>query len=190
MSTEKRPIQIGGIVATVSLAALLYQDVWHPANAAEGDEVEYTFDRPITDGEQTYAWYRKTHGDAAAKRYGVNPDAVGDGMDTWHWWTGVDNRWFWRDLSVLTSGKGSNPVDARVDFLSVIMQPRADRWKKMGLINDPDTVAAEKPDKYGLMIDHMKDGSLTWDPEVFGYSAGSSGCSSSSTRSSTPANGQ
>ncbi len=52
------------------------------------------------------------------------------------------------------------------------MQPRADRWKKMGLINDPDTVAAEKPDKYGLMIDHMKDGSLTWDPEVFGYSSG------------------
>jgi hypothetical protein len=34
----------------------------------------------------------------------------------------------------------------------------------MGLINDPDTIAAEKPDKYGLMIDHMKDGSLTWDP--------------------------
>ena len=52
------------------------------------------------------------------------------------------------------------------------MQPRADRWKKMGLINDPDTVAAEKPDKYGLIIDHMKDGSLTWDPEVFGYSSG------------------
>src|SRR6476659_3151692 len=44
--------------------------------------------------------------------------------------------------------------------------------EKMGLINDPDTVAAEKPDKYGLMIDHMKDGSLTWDPEVFGYSSG------------------
>src|SRR4029079_10560774 len=84
----------------------------------------------------------------------------------------VDNRWFWRDLSVLTSGKGSNPFDARVDFLSVVMQPRADRWKKMGLINDPDTVAAEKPDKYGLMIDHMKDGSLTWDPEVFGFSSG------------------
>jgi hypothetical protein len=40
------------------------------------------------------------------------------------------------------------------------------------LINDPDTVAADKPDKYGLMIDHMKDGSLTWNPDVFGYSSG------------------
>src|ERR1700738_1923303 len=27
-------------------------------------------------------------------------------------------------------------------------------------------------DKYGLMLDRMKDGTLTWDPEVFGYSSG------------------
>ena len=172
MRIGNRRTHIVGTLAALCLAALLIGEMRPVAHAAEGDEVEYTFDRPITDGEQTYAWYRKTHGDEAAKRYGVNPDAVGDGMDTWHWWVGVDNPGFWRDLSVLTSGKGSNPVDARVDFLSVVMQPRADRWKKMGLINDPDTVAAEKPDKYGLMIDHMKDGSLTWDPEVFGYSSG------------------
>ena len=172
MNTDRRRLLIGATLAALSLAGLVTLQIRPVVHAAEGDEVEYTFDRPITDGEQTYAWYRKTHGDEAAKRYGVNPDAVGDGMDTWHWWVGVDNPGFWRDLSVLTSGKGSNPVDARVDFLSVVMQPRADRWKKMGLINDPDTVAAEKPDKYGLMIDHMKDGSLTWDPEVFGYSSG------------------
>ena len=147
MRTGNRRTLIVGTLATLCLAALVIGETRAVAHAAEGDEVEYTFDRPITDGEQTYAWYRKTHGDEAAKRYGVDPEAVGDGMDTWHWWTGVDNRWFWRDLSVLTSGKGSNPVDARVDFLSVVMQPRADRWKKMGLINDPDTVAAEKPDK-------------------------------------------
>ena len=42
----------------------------------------------------------------------------------------------------------------------------------MGLINDPDTVPAEKPDQYGLMIDRMKDGALTWDPDIFGYSSG------------------
>ena len=172
MSIGSRHTLIVGTLAALCLVAFVIGEMRLVAHAAEGDEVEYTFDRPITDGEQTYAWYRKTHGDEAAKRYGVNPDAVGDGMDTWHWWTGVDNPGFWRDLSILTSGKGSNPVDARVDFLSVVMQPRADRWKKMGLINDPDTVAAEKPDKYGLMIDHMKDGSLTWDPEVFGYSSG------------------
>jgi cytochrome c5 len=172
MNTDRRRLLIGATLAALSLAGLVTLQIRPVAHAAEGDEVEYTFDRPITEGEQTYAWYRKTHGDEAAKRYGVNPDAVGDGMDTWHWWVGVDNPGFWRDLSILTSGKGSNPVDARVDFLSVVMQPRADRWKKLGLVNDPDTVAAEKPDKYGLMIDHMKDGSLTWDPEVFGYSSG------------------
>jgi hypothetical protein len=60
-------------------------------HAAEGDDVEYTFGRPVKDGEQTYGWYRKTHADWASKRYGVDPKAVGDGMDTWHWWCGVDN---------------------------------------------------------------------------------------------------
>src|SRR5262249_20937650 len=50
--------------------------------------------------------------------------------------------------------------------------PRAERWDKIGLINDPDCVSADKPDEYGLMLDRMKDGSLTWDPEVFGYSSG------------------
>jgi len=46
------------------------------------------------------------------------------------------------------------------------------RWEKIGLINDPDCVAADKPDRYGLKIDRMKDGALTWDPEVFGFSSG------------------
>src|SRR5258705_12873977 len=35
-----------------------------------------------------------------------------------------------------------------------------------------DTMAAEKPDQYGLMIDRMKAGTLKWDPEKFGYSSG------------------
>ena len=39
-------------------------------------------DHPLKNGEQTYDWYRKTHADWAAKRYGVDPKAVGDGMDT------------------------------------------------------------------------------------------------------------
>ena len=97
MRKGSRHTLIVGTLATLSLAALVIGEIRPVAHAAEGDEVEYTFDRPITDGEQTYAWYRKTHGDEAAKRYGVNPDAVGDGMDTWHWWTGVDNPGFWRE---------------------------------------------------------------------------------------------
>jgi hypothetical protein len=69
------------------LAALVTGEIRPVVHAAEGDEVEYTFDRPITQGEEIYNWYRKTHADEAAKRYGVNPDAVTDGRDTWHWWT-------------------------------------------------------------------------------------------------------
>ena len=76
-------------------------------------------------------------------------------------------------MAVLTGGKDSKPDRARVDFFRAdANMPRADRWEKMGLINDPDTVPADKPDQYGLMIDRMKDGALTWDPEVFGYSSG------------------
>ena len=124
-------------------------------------------------GEQTYDWYRKTHADEAAKRYGVDPKAVADGMDTWHWWVGVDNPEWWRKATVLTGGKEYSALNVRLDFFRLLQTiSRADRWAKMGLINDPDTVPADKPDQYGLMIDRIKDGALTWDPEVFGYSSG------------------
>src|SRR5262245_65428210 len=78
MTPAPRPILIGTLVV-VFLGALLSTNIRPTAHAAEGDQVEYTFDRPITQGEQTYAWYRKTHGDDAAKRYGVNHDEVDDG---------------------------------------------------------------------------------------------------------------
>jgi hypothetical protein len=114
-------------------------------------------------------WYRKTHADAAAKRYGVDPKKVGDGMDTWHWWCGVDNPKFWRKIAVLTGGKDHAATDVRVDLLQMLhTTPRAERWDKIGLINDPDCVPADKPDKYSLMLDRMKDGTLTWSPDVFG----------------------
>src|SRR4051812_20060115 len=70
-------------LATVTLFSLCGQI---PVSfAEEGDDVEYTFGRPVNDDEHTYEWYRKTHADWAAKRYGVDPKKVGDGMDTWHW---------------------------------------------------------------------------------------------------------
>ena len=143
-----------------------------PPLAAEGDEVEYTFGRPVKDGEQTYEGHRKTHADEAARRYGVDPEKVGDGMDTWHWWCGVDNPGYWREMAKLTSKK-ENVLTARIDLLRMLHTvPRSERWEKIGLINDPDCVAADEPDQYGLKIDRMKDGALTWDPEVFGFSSG------------------
>ena len=173
MSTGRQRLLAGGAVAALALAAL-----WGvggdraAALAAEGDEVEYTFGRPVKDGEQTYDWHRKTHADQAAKRYGVDPEKVGDGMDTWHWWCGVDNPGYWREMAKLTSKK-ENVLTARIDLLRMLHTvPRSERWEKIGLINDPDCVAADKPDQYGLKIDRMKDGTLTWDPEVFGFSSG------------------
>jgi hypothetical protein len=172
MTTAKRRLLAGGALTALALAALLTFGKRPVAQAADRDEVEYTFGRPVKKGEQTYGWYRKTHADWAAKRYGVDPKKVGDGMDTWHWWCGVDNPGFWRDMAKLTSKK-ANVLTARIDLLRMLHTvPRSERWEKIGLINDPDCVAAKKPDKYGLMIDRMKDGSLTWDPEVFGFSSG------------------
>ena len=57
MNTDRRRLLIGATLAALSLAGLVTLQIRPVAHAAEGDEVEYTFDRPITDGEQTYAWY-------------------------------------------------------------------------------------------------------------------------------------
>ncbi|SIO58990.1 hypothetical protein SAMN05444166_5886 [Singulisphaera sp. GP187] len=172
MNTGRQRLVARGAMAALALAALWGVGGDRAALAAEGDEVEYTFGRPVTDDEQTYDWYRKTHSDWAAKRYGVDPNAVGDGMDTWHWWCGVDNPGFWREMAKLTS-KNENVLTARIDLLRMLHTlPRSQRWEKIGLINDPDCVAADKPDQYGLRIDRMKDGTLTWDPDVFGFSSG------------------
>src|SRR6476619_6104866 len=173
MNMGKPCALLGAILAALPFAVLLTFKTTPILHAAEGDEVEYTFGRPLQKDEQTYDWYRKTHADEAAKRYGVDPAAVGDGMDTWHWWVGVDNPGFWRRLAVLSGGEDYRALNARLDFFRMLFTTaRADRWANMGLINDPDTVPADKPDKYGLMLDRMKDGALTWDPEVFGYSSG------------------
>ena len=172
MNTVKRRLFAEGALAALALAALATVGNRTAVHAADDEEVEYTFGRPVKDGEQTYDWYRKTHVDWAAKRYGVDPKAVGDGMDTWHWWCGVDNPGFWREQAKLTSKK-KDGVAAQIDLLRMLHAvPRSERWEKIGLVNDPDCVPAEKPDQYGLRIDRMKDGTLTWDPDVFGFSSG------------------
>jgi hypothetical protein len=80
MNTRIRSIQLGGTLTALALAVLLIFGNRPIARAADDNEVEYTFGRPIQKDEQTYDWYRKTHADEAAKRYGVDPEAVGDGM--------------------------------------------------------------------------------------------------------------
>jgi hypothetical protein len=107
MKTAKRLAFAGAVLTAMALAILLTLASRPALYAETGDKVEYTFGRPVEKGEQTYDWYRSTHADQAAKRYGVNAAAVGDGMDTWHWWCGVDNPGFWRELTVYTGGARS-----------------------------------------------------------------------------------
>jgi mono/diheme cytochrome c family protein len=133
---------------------------------------DYSFGRPIEHGEMIYDDYRRIHGEESEKRFGLNAKAVEDGMDTWHWWVGVDNPGFWRDLAKLT-GSRFNYTNVKVDIIRILTTiPRNERFTRLGIINDPDTVAADHPDQFGLTIDHMKDGTLTWDPDKFGYSSG------------------
>ncbi len=132
---------------------------------------DYEFGRPVQNGEMTYADYRARQMKIGAKE-GLSPEAVGDGMDTWHWWVGVDNPGFWQDVAALTSS-AHNFTNLRLDLLRILeLVPRNQRFKTLGLINDPDAVAATKPDQFGLNIDRMKDGSLSWNPDVFGFSSG------------------
>jgi len=167
-------------LAVVALAALAAGSATQRAQAqrqkpasTNTGPVKYEFGRPVRQDEQTYDWYRTTHANEAAARYGVSASEVGDGMDTWHWWVGGDNPGFWRQSTIATSKAPGNLLGVKVDFLRLLTTvPRNKRFELMGLINDPDTVAAEKPDQYGLMIDRMKAGTLKWDPDKFGYSSG------------------
>src|SRR5258708_37100802 len=95
-----------------------------PAGLASAQSPEpsvvYQFGRPVHAGEHTYDWYRRTHADAAAVRYGVKASDVGDGMDTWHWWVGVDNPGSWRENTKATSTPLGSLIGRKVDVLSVL----------------------------------------------------------------------
>ena len=54
MRTASRHNLVVGTLAALALAALVAGEMRPVVHAAEGDEVEYTFGRPVQDGEQTY----------------------------------------------------------------------------------------------------------------------------------------
>lgn len=76
------------------------------------------------------------------------------GRDTWYFWTGggikdghvISDAALWRKLSVLSHGQFDlvQAIDSRY---------RPDRFKKFGVINDPDCREATSPDQYGLYLD-------------------------------------
>ena len=78
-----------------------------------------------------------------------------DGRDTWYFWTGGDSdaegnvvgdQALWRFLAVRSHGS--------IDLLQAIdSRLRDERFKRFGVINDPDCKAASGPDEYGLWLD-------------------------------------
>src|SRR3984957_7998204 len=76
------------------------------------------------------------------------------GRDTWYLWTGgetdahgnvVGDQELWRLLAVRSHGT--------VDLLQAVdSRYRAERFKRFGVINDPDCTPATAPDQYGLLL--------------------------------------
>jgi hypothetical protein len=160
---------LGTFALTVGTCALVWFVWLRQVGGREGPPKDYAYEygRPLKDGEVTYVNYQQYHMDQAK----VPPDQrkdVARGMDTWYWWTG-GNQSFWRDISKQT---GILPIKA--DLLALLHStPRARRFELLGSINDPDCVAAEKPDQYGLMIDRMKAGTeKEYDVNEYGWSSG------------------
>src|SRR5258708_12164327 len=83
--------------------------------------VVYEFGRPPRADEHTYDWYRRTHAEAASARYGIPADVIGDGMDTWHCWVGVDNPGFWRESTKATSKSPGNLLAVKISFLPLLL---------------------------------------------------------------------
>lgn len=80
------------------------------------------------------------------------------GRDTWYFWTGGDtdaegnivgDQALWRYLAVRTHGT--------VDLLQAIdSRYRNERFRRFGVMNDPDCQPATTPDQYGLWLDVCK----------------------------------
>lgn len=87
------------------------------------------------------------------------------GRNTWNLWTGGDEQ-FWERMSRESYGM--------IDLLQTIdSRQRANRFKEMGLINEPGYRTATQPDEYGVWIDEsVEPESSAIDPKVYGRSTG------------------
>ncbi len=109
-----------------------------------------------------------TSSDSDPGDLGYLPDNYGDrnlsaaekrGRQTWYYWTGKNEKFF-RDITKITHGEADvfSLVDARPDSALVPGDThhyqRSERFKQIGVINDPSCQAATKPDQYGLWFDN------------------------------------
>lgn len=101
------------------------------------------------------------------KSYGKLTEAERKGLQTWYFWTAGNEKYF-RNLAKSTHGEADflSLLDARPDSDTVDQSPhyqRNERFKEIGVINDPGCKAATKPDEYGLWLDNC-----TQDPNSIG----------------------
>ncbi|MFO1488371.1 MAG: hypothetical protein U1F83_04975 [Verrucomicrobiota bacterium] len=96
----------------------------------------------------------------------LNPDEI-RGRNTWNLWCAGDEQ-FWDRMSRESYGL--------IDLLKTIdSRNRTNRFKNLGLINQPGYRPAAKPDQYGLWIDEAVEGqaeSKAIDPKVYGRPTG------------------
>ncbi|MFT3780948.1 MAG: hypothetical protein QM790_02965 [Nibricoccus sp.] len=87
------------------------------------------------------------------------------GRNTWNLWCG-GNEQFWERMSRESFGL--------IDLLKTIdSRRRSERFKEMGLINQPGYKQAAQPDEYGLWIDEaVEPESSAIDPKVYGRPTG------------------
>ncbi|MBL8235839.1 MAG: hypothetical protein JNM66_00365 [Bryobacterales bacterium] len=70
------------------------------------------------------------------------------GRNTWYFWTGGGEK-FWRHTARITHGI--------TDLLQYVdSRRRPERFKTMGVLNDPDCTQATQPDEFGLWMDVCK----------------------------------
>lgn len=94
----------------------------------------------------------------------LTPDEI-KGRNTWILWT-AGNEAFWDYLASHSFGT--------VDLLKVLdSRKRGARFKYLGLVNEPGTKAAEKPDEYGLWLDQRVEPEPEgMDAKIYGKSSG------------------
>jgi hypothetical protein len=97
------------------------------------------------------------------------------GRDTWYFWTGgpldpsgknvVGDQALWRILAIKSHGVFDllQAVDSRY---------RGERFKRFGVISDPDCTKASKPDQYGLWLDDCSSPDIPKLPDIPGEPSG------------------
>jgi mono/diheme cytochrome c family protein len=96
------------------------------------------------------------------------------GRDTWYFWTGGDSdadgavvgdQALWRDLAIESHGT--------FDLLQAIdSRYRGERFKRFGVISDPDCTKATAPDEYGLWLDVCSSPDVPNIPDIPGAPSG------------------